>query len=89
MMVEVLIQPIQMEWPEILMFSNVKTIIFFKIILIAIKLWRPAKKVNKLKENALNAKMDFYYKKTHVIKLFQDAKPKKRKNVLNAAVENS
>jgi len=78
-----------MEWLEILLFSNVKMIIFFKIILIAIKLWRPVKKVNKLMENALNAKMDFNYLKTHALKQFKVAKPKKKKNVLNAIVVNS
>jgi len=89
MMVEVLIQLIQMEWLEILLLSNVKMIIFFKIISIAIKLWKPAKKENKKMKNVLNAKKDFNYLKTNVLQQFKDVKLKIRKNVLNAIVDNS
>ena len=78
-----------MEWLEILLFSNVKMIIFFKIISIAIKLWKPAKKENKKMKNVLNAKKDFNYLKTNVLQQFKDVKLKIRKNVLNAIVDNS
>lgn len=64
-------------------------IIFFKIISIAIKLWKPAKKENKKMKNVLNAKKDFNYLKTNVLQQFKDVKLKIRKNVLNAIVDNS